>query len=156
MNKKDLLIISYLRRNARITLTNISKKTSIAVSTIYDKIKDFEQSLITKHTAILNFNRLGFTTRAIITLSVDKNSREEASQYLRKNGAINTVYKINNGYDFMVEGVFRSIKEAEDLLENMDSRFRIKKRQVYYIIDDIKKEEFMSDPALVDLFSCDG
>ena len=36
ISKKDLLLISHLRQNARETMTNVSRSTGIPISTIFD------------------------------------------------------------------------------------------------------------------------
>jgi len=150
MNKKDLIVISYLRQNARETLTRLSRKTHIPVSTIYDKLKLHEQDTIIKYTSLLDFSKLGFNTRANIVLKVDKNKRDEVKDYLIKHQNINSVCKINNG-DFMIDAIFKHIKDMEDFIENLEQRFDIKDRQVYYVIDDIKRECFMSDPTVLEI-----
>jgi len=149
MNQKDLIIISNLRQNSRESLTNISKKTHIPVSTLYDKIKAHQNELITKHTTLIEFGKLGFNTRAKIIIKVRKEDREELKTYLIKNPHLNSVYKINNGFDFLIEAVFKNIKEMEDLMEEMEEKFTVKAKQVFYIVDDIKREDFLSDPDSV-------
>jgi Lrp/AsnC family transcriptional regulator, leucine-responsive regulatory protein len=151
LTKKDLQIISNLRKNSRETLTEMSKKTHIPISTIYDKLKIHEGSLIKRHTCLLDFNQLGYTTRANVLLKVDRSRREELKEYLVKHSNVNSVFKINNNYDFMAELVFREIKDLEDFIEGLDERFKIEVHQTFYIIDDLKKEEFMSEPETLNL-----
>ena len=109
MNKKDLKILAYLRNDARMPLTKMSRKTNIPVSTIFDRLKLSENQLIIKHTSLINFSKLGYHTRANITLRVDKEDKEAVKEFLIKNHLVNSVYKINNGFDFMVEGIFKQI-----------------------------------------------
>ena len=149
MNKKDIKILSHLRNDARMSLTRMSKKTSIPISTIFDKIKLLQDDVIKKHTTLLDFNKLGYSTRANIMISVDRESKDPIKYYLTKNPCINSVYKINNGFDFMIEGVFRQIKDMEDFLDTLEQRFDIKDKQSYFIIDELKRESFMTDPELV-------
>ncbi|MBM3199331.1 Lrp/AsnC family transcriptional regulator [Candidatus Woesearchaeota archaeon] len=149
MKKTDLLIISSLRQNAREKLTEMSKRTRIPVSTIFDRIKLHENGLIKKHTALIDFSKLGYNTRANIILKVGKGDREGVKDFLMKHGSINSAFKINNGYDFLIEAVFTNIKEVEDFLEVLDEKFGVKSKQVFYIIDDLKKEEFLSNPAIL-------
>jgi len=59
MKLKDMMLLSNLRANARETLTNISKRTNIPISTIFDRLKLHEKNLIKKHTAIIDFALLG-------------------------------------------------------------------------------------------------
>ena len=39
MKKKDQILLSYLRKDARMPLTKMSKKTNIPVSTLFDRLK---------------------------------------------------------------------------------------------------------------------
>ena len=146
INKKDLLIISYLRNNARMPLTKMSRKTQIPVSTIFDRLKLNEEDLILKHTSLLNFPKLGYNVRANITLKVDREDKETLKEFLIKNQSINSVYKINNGFDFMVEGIFRQIKDMEDFIDKLEDRFKIQDKRFFFIIEDLKREAFMSNP----------
>jgi len=149
MNTKDMKILSHLRNDARMSLTSMSKKTSIPISTIFDKIKLLQDDIIKKHTTLLDFNKLGYSTRASIMIAVDREDKDAVKDYLNKHPSINSVYKVNNGYDFMVEGIFRQIKDMEDFLDKIDSKFQIKDKKSYFIIDELKRESFMTDSNLI-------
>lgn len=151
MKRRDLLIMSYLRNNARESLTTISRLTGIPVSTIFDRLKTDADNLIQRHTCLIDFARLGFSTRANFALKVDKKLRIDLREYLMKHHHVNSVYKINNGYDYMVEGVFRNIKEVEEFSEELEERFKIKHKQVYYIIEDLARERFLTSPDLIEM-----
>ncbi len=146
MERKQYLILSSLRQDARLSLTEMSKLTKIPVSTIYDKIKSYKGDLIKKHTALIDFSKLGYNTRAQVLLKVRKEQRADVQDYLLRSRNANSVLKINNGYDFMVEFVFKHIKELEDFIEAFESKFEILTLQTYYIVDDIKREEFIANP----------
>jgi hypothetical protein len=49
----------------------------------------------------------------------------------------------------MIEGIFRQINDLESFLEILESRFNIEGKQYYFIIEDLKKEAFMSNPHLI-------
>ncbi len=151
ISKKDLLIISNLRSNARETLTTISKKTKIPISTIYDKLKFHARNLIIKNTALLDFARLGFNTRAKVMLKADREQRDSLKVHLLKNPNVNTVYKINNDFDFLVEVIFKNIRELDNFVENLDDKFRLIDKKVFHVVEDVKREEFMSDPDTIKL-----
>ena len=145
-DKKELMILANLRNNARETLTKISKKTSIPVSTIFEKLRSYESTIITKHTSLIDFNKLGFSTRATILLKVGKDYRDKLREHLILDKSLNNVYRINNGYDFMLEGIFREIKDVENFLEKLENDYGVTDRYVYYIVDELKREDFMSSP----------
>lgn len=149
--KKDLLILSELRQNARETLTRISKNTGIPISTIFDKIRYYDGGIIKKHTTIIDFSKLGFNARANIMVRLDRDAREEAKKFLLNHHNINSVYKISNGFDFLIEGIFRNVKDVEDFIDAFGERFKLEQVQVYYAIEDIKKEAFMNDKNLLSM-----
>jgi len=146
INKKDLLIISNLRNDARMSLTKMSRKIHVPVSTIFDRLK--LNDIILRHTALIDFSKLGYKVRSHIAFKVDREDKEALRDYLLKHEACNSVLKINNGYDFMVEGVFKEIRDMEDFLEKIEEKFRIIEKTTFYIIEDLKKEAFMSNPEL--------
>ena len=151
MNQKDLQIIAHLRTDARMSLTKMSRNTHIPVSTIFDRLKFYEDNLFLKHTTLIRFDKLGFNTRANVMIKVDRELKKEAQEYLSKHTNVNSVSRINNGFDFIFEAVFVNIRELEEFLELLDQKFKIENKEVYYIVEDIKKEGFMSDPILVNL-----
>ena len=149
LQKKDLVIMACLRNNSRESLTKMSRRTSIPVSTIYERLKQYESEFIKKNTAILDFQKLGFSTRANVFVKASKESKDGLREYLIKTPHVNSVYKVNNGFDFSFEVIFRSITELEDFLENMEEKFSIESKSVYYIIDELQRESFLSNPDTV-------
>jgi DNA-binding Lrp family transcriptional regulator len=151
MSKKDLLIMSLLRQDARMSLTMMSRKSRMPISTIYDKLKAHEGITITRHCALVDFARMGFAARANVTLKVDRECREELLNYLMKVPNVNSAYKISNGFDYLLDVVFKDIREMEDFFEAMESKFRIREKKVYFVIDDLKREAFLSEPGMLDI-----
>jgi len=149
MNQKDLKIITYLRQDARMSLTKLSKKTRIPVSTLFDRLKANEEKLIVRHTTLLNFQKLGFDTRAHIVIKVNSNDRDNVREFLLRHQSINSVYRINNGFDFMIEGVFKSFQDAQLFMDKLEEKFLIEEKKTHFIIKDLKKESFMSDPEMI-------
>ncbi len=153
MKNNEALIICQLRQNARMSLTKMSRKTSIPVSTIYEKLKSYRGNLVKKYTALIDFNAFGYSTKANLFLKFEKDDKNTVRDYLMKNSRVNSLYRINNGYDFLVEGVFRNIKEVEDFLDNLETKFNLKEKQVYYVVDELKREDFLSDSETLKLMN---
>jgi DNA-binding Lrp family transcriptional regulator len=145
--ESDLIIISHLRQDARISLTRMSRQTRIPVSTIFDKLKFFKETgLIRKNTSIVSFDRFGFNAKAFLFLSTSREKRNELAQTLMKSGNVNSLFKVNNGWDFIVEVIFPGFKEVEDFLETIEGQVSLNNKQVFYIIEELKREEFFSNP----------
>ncbi len=147
LNNKDLEIITQLRKNARKSLTRMSKKTSIPVSTIYDRLKVHENSLIKKFTSLIDFNELGFMTRVYIAIKVPSDKKDGLKEHLAKHPNINCFFRINNDYDFLVEGIFKNIKQLQGFMDNLEKRFNVETK-IFYIVEDIKREAFLTDKTV--------
>ena len=150
LKEKDLHILSVLRRDARMKLTDMSKKTKIPVSTLFDKIMIFKDNgLVRKYASLVRFEKLGYQAKVLIILSCSKKDRPELQAILERNPRLNSLYKINNGWDFMAEMVFLGVKEVEDFMDEMEEKVTIRKKNIFYIINELKKEEFLAKPQLI-------
>lgn len=147
-----MLLLCQLRNNSREPLTKMSKQTRIPVSTLYDRLKHFEENkLIERHTSIINFAAFGYKVRVNIMLKVSSSQRDALKKYLQNHENVNNLYKINNGFDFLFEAVFKSIEEAEEFIDNLEEQFEFKRMDVHYITSDIKREGFLSSKELISL-----
>ena len=151
IDPKDAVLLAHLRKNARATLTDISRETEIPVSTIFERLKGSLGKYVKKYTCILDNTQTGFTARATLILKVDKYEKVEIGQFLIKHQNVNTLYRINNGYDFLADVIFRQMIELEEFIELLETRYKVKHRDVYFIIDEVKQEGFMADPNSVQL-----
>jgi DNA-binding Lrp family transcriptional regulator len=142
LNQKDLLLLSFLRDNSREKLTTISRKTGIPISTIFDRLKDFNKKEIRKFSCIVDFSKLGFPIKTKILIKVNSHEREELEKYLNRNEKVNSLFKINNGYNFLIEGIFKSLKESENFVEKLEKRYVIENIQSFYVLNEIKRESF--------------
>src|SRR3989338_7081393 len=105
--KKDFILMTFFRNNARENLTRISRLTAIPVSTIFDKLREYEKDLIKKHATLVDFRKLGFDIRANLLFKISREQRDDFKDFLIKHENINSVFKVNNGFDFLVETVFK-------------------------------------------------
>lgn len=143
--EKDAQIIAHLRKDGRTSLTAISKKTGLPVSTIFDRIKG--NSAITRYSALLDFREMGFGCRAIVLLRTTKDQKHELGQHLLQNPYVNSLHRINNGMDYLLEGVFKDLGHLEQFIESIEERYTLKTKEVHYLLDEMKREGFMTDEA---------
>ena len=148
IRKKELQLISCLRQNGRISLTHASKKTNIPISTLFEKLKRYHNTIITRPTILLDFEALGYGTRATIFLKTPKEHRRSLETYLQQDERVNTLFKISNGWDFLAETVFKDLQELHKFLEELEDTCPIEK-QIHFILEDVKKEAFLTGlPAI--------
>lgn len=141
IKESDLKIMSALRQDARQTLTKISEKTGIPISTIYDRIKTHENGVIKKHTSILDFPKIGYNIR--LNVFARANNREKFLEFISRNKNVNSVFRIDGEYDYMIDCIFKDMKQMKSFLEELE-RAGVENHKVNYIIDEIIRENFMN------------
>ena len=149
MDKKELMILSQFRRNARENLTTASRKIHIPISTIYDRLRRYEGSVITKHTSLIDFGKLGYGLKIQMVLKVHPKDRRPLQEFLSKHVRVNSLFTISNGFDFMIEVILRNLLEVSQFLESLE-QFNILDRHEFYVIQDIKREDFLTDVDMLD------
>jgi len=146
-----MLVIANLRENGRESLTLMSRKTAVPVSTIFEWLKHYQGNVIKRHTCLLDYAKLGFHTRAHFFLRTTRELRDQLKEELLKNKSINSVYKLSHGFDYMCEGIFHELKEVNDFMDHLEKIVPLQEKQIYFIVDEIKEEDFLSSPEYVKL-----
>ncbi|MCF7861012.1 Lrp/AsnC family transcriptional regulator [Candidatus Woesearchaeota archaeon] len=146
LKKKDLFILSHLRNNARITLTELGKKTNYPISTIHDRIKQIESAYVRKYTSLIDFNKLGYNTRVQLFLKTTPENRKELMSHLLYHQNVNTVLMVNDEYDFIVDGFFKNKKDFNQFVNVLKDDYIISKTRSIEVVDELKEESFFSDP----------
>lgn len=142
MKKIDIAIISQLRQNGRIPLTELSRKTGMPVSTLHIRLRHNIKKGTIKPNALVNFEKVGYATRAHILLTAEE--KDKLLEYLNKHPNVNSLYKINNGWSLMMECAFKDMCAMETFVEELENNFRIKQKQVHYILTELKREGFLA------------
>lgn len=153
MKKNDLFLLSCLRQNARMSLTKMSKKSGVPISTIFQKIKTDFGSKIIRHTALVDFSAFGYNLKTYLFLKVKKEQRESLLEKLHNNINVNNMFKINNSWDVLVECIFKDLNHLEDFMDDLESNFVLKNKEVHYVLADLKREGFLSNPNVLELYS---
>jgi len=129
----------------------MSKKTHIPISTIFDKLKEYENKLISKHTSLIDFKKLGYDIKIHLMLKVDRDHRKKFENFLINAISINTVYRINNKFDYFLEGIFKDIYSYQKFADQLDE-YGITEIHEHFVIDELKKEDFLTKFNVINQF----
>ena len=151
LTKKELLILTKLRENSRKSLASISRETGIPISTVFEKVNDLGEEIISKYSPLLDFSKIGFGLKVNFLLKSVK-KKDELKKFLIENKNVNSVLRINREFDFFVECFFSSMKEIEEFKESIKN-FKIQDKREFFIIEEIKKEEFFTKPEHIEMLS---
>lgn len=150
VDTKELLILSQFRKNARENLTTTSRRIHIPISTIYDRLKKYEGTIIRRHTSLLDFTKLGFAIKIHIVLKVGLKDKGTVRKFLSFHPRTNSLFGISNGYDFMAEIILRDFEEVESFMSQLE-KFDILDHHEFYIVSDLKREEFLLDSQMIEM-----
>ncbi|HIH38405.1 winged helix-turn-helix transcriptional regulator [Candidatus Woesearchaeota archaeon] len=137
-------ILAVLREDARMKSNKMARLLRMPQSTLHDRMKSHVSPYVDKSTVLLNFSKLGLSSRAHVVVKLEKGAKEEGISYLVKHPNVNTVQRINNGFDLLFEVVFPQLRDMERFFDDLENKFKIKTRMVHYIIEDYKREGFMA------------
>ncbi len=149
-SQNDLQVLSFLRQNSRYSLTFISKKTRLPISTLHEKLKNFKKTLINTFSAGIDFSKLGFSIRVFLLLKSKPEQKNEMIKFLCGSLNANCVYIVHNGFDIIAELYFKSLKEFEQFRTSMQERFSLVREEIAYVLEQPLIENFFSDPEMIE------
>lgn len=138
LNQKERLILKELRQNSRESLSRLSKKTNIPVSTIFEILRKLENKVITKHVSIVDFSKLGYGLR--VNLLISSKDKSGLMNFLKASACVNSLSSSLNGHDYYAECMFRDMKEMAKFKERLEN-FDVDVDEIF-VLDEIKREGF--------------
>jgi len=147
MKPEEQYLVARLRQNARITLTALARETGIPISTLFDWMRALPTFGVTRLSALLDFPALGLRTQATLLLKTAK--RDKLQKHLRCAEPVNSLWRINNGYDFIAECAFKDLRELEEFCDVLKRNYGVKNVETHLVIEELKREgAFMTLPKL--------
>lgn len=145
ISNKDLKILSHLRQNARKKITRISREEKIPVTTLYDKIRAQERKgILKKHISLLDFSKLGFYSRSFLALTVSIEKIQNLQNYLMSHPCVNSLYRVDSDHNFIAEVIFKDSAELQEFIDKTELMFNPHQIKTFNILNELKKEEFLS------------
>ena len=137
LSDKRKLILNLLRANCRMKNSEIARKTGLPASTVAADIVRIEKILGLRYAALLDYRIIGCSMRAAFIIAADKGVICSLSSH----GSVNSISRISEDSNYLVETVFRSMKEMDNFAEDMaNSGAEIKRK--FHIVEDLKREGF--------------
>ena len=124
MDEKDERIIEVLKENSKLSTQQISKRTSIPITTVHHRIKKLEkEGIIKKYTIELDPKKIGKALSAYILITVDykllkekKLSQHELAVKLKKHPFVEEADTVTGATDIMIKVKVRDIAELNDFI----------------------------------------
>lgn len=139
MEKKDWVIISQLRSDARKPVSTISNAVDLCRETVAKRIEKYN-SIIRKYTVLLDFQKIGLI-HVLMNVTIINEDKEVFERYMQQHPCLNTFYQTSKGY--AVEMVFQNALEADKFVTALSSAFAITEKQVWVIEKQLAQECFL-------------
>ncbi len=114
----DSRIIHSLVKNARITLSQMSKEIDVPDATISNRLKKLDKSVIKQYTLILDLDKFGLKVTAIIIIQTESDKHRSVELELAKLEEVSEVYSISGEYDILIKAWAHSLEELNNIVNN--------------------------------------
>ncbi len=126
INEKDFEILSLLKKDAKLTVQDISRKIMMPVTTVHNRIKKMEENGIIKgYSAIVDNKKLGINISAYVmicveyrTLSGKKISQTKLAGEIKKNPLVDEASIVAGGTDIIIKIHAKDIDELNGFIIN--------------------------------------
>ena len=144
VGRQDLKILNLLRKNARQTMTNMSRDAGVPISTVFDKLKRLEHiGVIKAYTSLLDMEKIGYGAQAFVLLKIDTDQKERLKKILIGNSQVNNLSRVNGNWNFLIEVFFRYIEDLEIFIDALRNDFKGIEISVHHALEDMKREGFL-------------
>ena len=124
LDEKDLGILELLKKNSKLTTSQISKKTTIPITTIHNRIKKMEQQgIIKNYTINPDFEKIGKPLTAYILLTVNqtispnkKISQSDVGKKIKAFDDVEAVDIVTGATDILVKVRARTMHDLNDFI----------------------------------------
>ncbi len=118
MDTIDLNIIEALKTNGRATASEISKKVSLSIPAVAERIRKLEQSrTIEKYTVKLNRQQLNLNLTAFIFVKIEKTKHiENFRTNITKHNCVLECHHVAGQEDYLLKIVVKDTAQLEDFL----------------------------------------
>jgi DNA-binding Lrp family transcriptional regulator len=146
MNEKDKKILQVLKENSKLSTQKISKKTSIPITTVHNRIKKLEKKgIIKKYTVILDNKKIGRPISAYVLITVDykllkqiKKTQYDLIKKLKSSELVEEAAIVTGETDLITKVRVRDIEELDNFvttyLRNVDG---IEKTKTLVVLSEV-------------------
>ena len=142
MKQKDREIIKCMRTGKRVNISEIARQLNLPISTVSDHIRKIERKYVIKRASLLDYPKLGYFANARVAMRVSPAKRSQLLDFLRNEECVNSIYHVNDGYDFLVDCVWKDAIDRKNWICRLSSDFS-PEFHVFNILKVEEKERFV-------------
>ena len=140
---KDKKILEQLNINARMSLTEISRKIGIPKDSVLYRLRRMEREEVFRYAAIINPLKLGlpiFNAVYLQLIHFDKDAEKKLVSYIKAHPHLVYSAKVVGKYDFVVGIVAKNMLHFQEIFDAFKTKFNIilKDFDVFSIVEEHK------------------
>ena len=109
-------ILRHLRRDSRKSLAAIAREEGLAVSTVFEHVRQLDRTFVDRHTSLLEHAKLGYPFRTVMYCTHPEPDRLAGT--LKEHDNANNVF-ILKGSGVAADMIFRTLQEEEECKETL-------------------------------------
>lgn len=137
----DERLIEVLQENARISISELSKRINLSLSAVSDRLKKLENSgLIKQYTTIIDPVMMDKNLSALVMISIDNPlMATEFTKFTTENPDVLSCTRIAGNYDYVMTVCTKNQSTLQALLDKLKSIKSVKRVEASLLLNDIKK-----------------
>ena len=146
MDLIDIKILEVLQENARVSISDLSKKVNLSLSAVSERLKKLENSkIISKYTVILEPKLIGKDLSVIISIGLESTSDTQSFlDFVQSEPEILECHYITGEYDYMLKVTTTNTHTLEMIMNRIKSFNGIKRTQTNVILSTTKLHHSVS------------
>ncbi|MCR4600574.1 MAG: Lrp/AsnC family transcriptional regulator [Clostridia bacterium] len=136
----DVKILEVLQENARVSISELSKKVNLSLSAVSERLKKLEHTnMISQYTTILDPKLMGKDLSVFISIGLESTSDTEAFlKFVSEEEEILECYYITGEYDYLLKVTTSNTHTLEEIMNKIKSFHGIKRTQTNVILSTTK------------------
>ncbi len=119
-DEMDEKILKEYLNDSRRSYREIARKIKVSPGTVVSRIKDLEEKgIITKYTAQLDYEKLGYELTVITEITISKGMVEEVGREISGIRGICAIYNVTGDSDVMVIAKFKSREDLSNFTKRV-------------------------------------
>ena len=136
----DAKILNVLQENARVSISELSKRVHLSLSAVSERLKKLESSgIIDQYTTILNSASLDKQISSIMLVSLEDPSKiDEFLKFIDENDEILEAYHITGDADYSLKIITSSMQGLESIINKIKTVSAVRKTQTSVVLSTLK------------------
>ncbi len=141
LDEKDLKILSMLKGDAKLTTSQISKKTRIPITTVHNRIRKLsKEGVIKRYTVEVDYEKVGKPLKAfiLITINQSKTPQNKLGREIKSIEGVESVDIVTGATDLIAEVRAKNMPVLNELITEKIRRIEgIDKTQTLMVLEEI-------------------